>query len=149
MLYTEPPAYPRPVTEAFGNVALATNEYAVAEQAFRSALDQEPGSGRAYFGLATALQHLGKADAAREARERALKAWATADANLPQLAGTSSSAPQVSATAAIVQAMLGGAPSPATVRNCIVANTDFVGDPNIFGSGRLNVLKAGLCGTSP
>jgi len=94
MLYTEPPSYPRPVTEAFGNIALAVNDYAVAERAFRAALEQEPGSGRAYFGLAAALQHLGKTDAARETRERALKAWATADSNLPQLAAASSSAGQ-------------------------------------------------------
>ncbi len=94
MLYTEPPAYPRPVAEAWGNVALAVNEYGVAERAYRSALEQEPGSGRAYFGLAAALQHLGKTEAARDARERALNAWAAADANLPQLAGASSSALQ-------------------------------------------------------
>ena len=92
MLYTEPPAYPRPVTEGFGNVALAMHEYAAAERAYRSALEQEPGSGRAYFGLAAALQQLGHADAARGARERGLKAWAAADANLPQLSATSSSA---------------------------------------------------------
>src|SRR5262249_16222477 len=30
MLYTEPPSYPRPVTEAYGNVALAVGEYAAA-----------------------------------------------------------------------------------------------------------------------
>jgi tetratricopeptide (TPR) repeat protein len=94
MLYTEPPSYPRPVTEAFGNVAIAVNDYAAAERAYRSALEQEPGSGRAYFGLAVAQQRLGKADAARESRERALKAWAGADADLPQLTATSSSAPQ-------------------------------------------------------
>lgn len=61
-------------------------------------------------------------------------------------AGTSFSAPHVSATAAIVQGMLGGAPSPAAVEACIRANTDAVGKVTIFGSGRLNVLKAGLCG---
>ena len=90
MLYTEPPAYPRPVAEAMGNVALAVNAFAVAERAFGRALEQEPGSGRAYFGLAAALQHLGKSDAARDARERALKAWADADSDLPQLAALSS-----------------------------------------------------------
>ena len=94
MLYTEPPAYPRPVVEGFGNVALAAGDYATAERAFRAALEQEPGSGRAYFGLATALQHQGKTDAARDTRDRALKAWAAADANLPQLAAASASAPQ-------------------------------------------------------
>ena len=60
-------------------------------------------------------------------------------------AGTSFAAPHVAATAAIVQSMLGGAPSPAAVERCIKAHTDNIGDPKIFGRGRLNVLKAGLC----
>lgn len=60
-------------------------------------------------------------------------------------AGTSFAAPHVAATAAIVQGMLGGAPSPATVEKCIKSTADHVGNPRIFGYGRLNVLKAGLC----
>ncbi|MEP7346290.1 MAG: S8 family serine peptidase, partial [Gemmatimonadaceae bacterium] len=62
-------------------------------------------------------------------------------------AGTSFSAPHVSATAAIVQAMLGGAPSPAAVTKCITEQADHVGPKAIFGAGRLNVLNAALCGT--
>src|SRR5262249_16139209 len=85
MLYTEPPSYPRPVTEAYGNVALAVGEYAAAEKAYRLALDQEPGSGRAYFGLASALEQLVEPPAAAEMRGRGLKAWIAADADLPQL----------------------------------------------------------------
>jgi len=96
MLYTEPPAYPRPVVEGWGNVALALGDYATAEKAYRDTLAREPGSGRAFFGLATALDGLGKATEASEARERAAKAWANADANLPQVQKlrTATAAPQ-------------------------------------------------------
>jgi Flp pilus assembly protein TadD len=92
MLYSEPPAYPRPVAEAWGNVALALGDDRIAERAYRIALEREPGSGRAYFGLAAALQRLGNADEARSARALAVKAWSAADADLPQLAAASSSA---------------------------------------------------------
>jgi tetratricopeptide (TPR) repeat protein len=85
ILYTEPPAYPRPVVEAWGNVALALGDYSVAEKAYREALEREPGSGRAYFGLAASLDGEGKKTEAEDARGRAAKAWANADANLPQM----------------------------------------------------------------
>jgi tetratricopeptide (TPR) repeat protein len=85
MLYTEPPAYPRPVVEGWGNVALALGEFATAEKAYRETLAREPGSGRAYFGLAASLDGLGRAGEAQEARAHAAKAWAAADANLPQI----------------------------------------------------------------
>jgi tetratricopeptide (TPR) repeat protein len=85
MLYTEPPSYPRPVVEGFANVALATGDYATAEKEYREALSREPGSGRAYFGLAASLEGLGNAVDAKSARERAAKAWAAADADLPQM----------------------------------------------------------------
>lgn len=85
LLYTEPPAYPRPVVEGWANVAIAVGDYATAEKAYREALAREPGSGRAYFGLAAALDGLGKAADAREAQARAAKAWASADADLPQM----------------------------------------------------------------
>jgi tetratricopeptide (TPR) repeat protein len=85
MLYTEPPSYPRPVAEGWANVALALGDFATAERAYRETLGREPGSGRAFFGLATSLDGLGKAADAREARGRAAKAWANADADLPQV----------------------------------------------------------------
>jgi tetratricopeptide (TPR) repeat protein len=96
MLYTEPPPYPRPVVEGLGNVALAIGDYSTAEKAYREALDREPGSGRAYFGIAAALERQGKIADASAFRAKALKAWATADANLPQLQGAKSptAAPQ-------------------------------------------------------
>ena len=85
ILYTEPPAYPRPVVEGWANVALALGDYATAEKGYREALEREPGSGRAYFGLAAALAGQGKTTEARAARDRAAKAWANADPNLPQM----------------------------------------------------------------
>ena len=85
IMYTEPPAYPRPVVEGWGNVALALGDYAAAEKAYREALRREPGSGRAYFGLAASLEGQGKTPEAQEAKTRAAKAWANADADLPQV----------------------------------------------------------------
>src|SRR5262245_6497397 len=84
MLYTEPPSYPRPVAEGWANIALALGDFATAEKAYRETLEREPGSGRAFFGLAASLDGLGKAGEAREARGRAAKAWANADPDLPQ-----------------------------------------------------------------
>ena len=55
LIYSEPPSYPRPVVEGLASVALALGEAAIAEQAYREPLEREPGSGRAYFGLAAAL----------------------------------------------------------------------------------------------
>ena len=85
ILYTEPPAYPRPVAEGFANVAAAIGDTATAEREYREALMREPGSGRAYFGLAAALEAQGKSADARDAREHAAKAWANADRDLPQV----------------------------------------------------------------
>jgi tetratricopeptide (TPR) repeat protein len=85
MLYTEPPSYPRPVVEGFANVALAAGDFATAEKEYREALAREPGSGRAYFGLAAALDGLGNKADAQNARTRAAKAWAAADKDLPQM----------------------------------------------------------------
>ena len=70
ILYTEPPAYPRPVVEGWGNVALALGDYATAEKAYREALEREPGSGRAYFGLAASLEGQGKKSDAQDARAK-------------------------------------------------------------------------------
>src|SRR5260221_1581111 len=79
IMYTEPPAYPRPVVEGWANVALALGDYATAEKAYREALEREPGSGRAFFGLAASLEGEGRKADAQEARARAAKAWANAD----------------------------------------------------------------------
>jgi tetratricopeptide (TPR) repeat protein len=87
LLYTEPPPYPRPVVEGWANVALAIGDFATARREYREALAREPESGRALLGLAAALDGLGKTSEARDARQRGAKAWARADADLPQLQG--------------------------------------------------------------
>ena len=92
LIYTEPPSYPRPVHEGWANVALATGDFNTAEWAYRAVLQQEPGSGRANFGRAAALDALGRRQEARELRVLATKAWAKADATLPQLQSQRTSA---------------------------------------------------------
>jgi tetratricopeptide (TPR) repeat protein len=75
MLYTEPPAYPRPVAEGWGHVALETGDYRTADKAYLRALAIEPGSGRAYLGRARALSALGKKTESREMLRRASLVW--------------------------------------------------------------------------
>lgn len=79
MLYTEPPAYPRPVVEGWGTVALETGDFHTAERAFAEALVMEPGSGWAYFGRARALRSLGHHERAEEMFQLGQRAWTRAD----------------------------------------------------------------------
>ena len=94
LLYTEPPSYPRPVVEGLAMTAMAVGDYARAEQAYREALAREPGSGRAYFGMAAALRAQNKAAEAQAMSSKGLKAWDKADADLPQLRTTTHTAIQ-------------------------------------------------------
>jgi tetratricopeptide (TPR) repeat protein len=82
LIYTEPPSYPRPVVEGMANTALAVGDAMTAEKGYREALEREPGSGRAFFGLGAALQAQGKTIEARLARERGMMRWDKADAEL-------------------------------------------------------------------
>jgi subtilisin family serine protease len=63
-------------------------------------------------------------------------------------AGTSEAAPHVAAAAAVVESQLPGPVKPTKVEECILGNTDIIGPANIFGAGRLNVLKASGCGAT-
>ena len=54
--YTEPPSYPRPVSEILGTKALDKGKLRIAEEAFRQALEQYPESPRAVTGLAETLK---------------------------------------------------------------------------------------------
>jgi tetratricopeptide (TPR) repeat protein len=92
LIYTEPPSYPRPVVEGLGATALAMGDGAVAEKAYREALEREPGSGRAYFGIAAALKAQNKMAEAQQMTAKAMKAWDKADSDLPQLRGAATTA---------------------------------------------------------
>ena len=59
--YNEPPNYPRPVLEVLGERALEHNRAALAERAYREALEQYPESARAKSGLRASLRKQGKA----------------------------------------------------------------------------------------
>ena len=70
------------------------------------------------------------------------------------LAGTSMAAPHVTGLAALLYAELGGVRSPdarARVLACIRATADDIGDPSIYGGGRVDVrraieaIRAGAC----
>jgi Flp pilus assembly protein TadD len=62
--YTDPTVYPRPVLELMGKTALDGHDFASAEFAYRRTLENEPGGGRALWGLARALDGLGKKEEA-------------------------------------------------------------------------------------
>jgi tetratricopeptide (TPR) repeat protein len=62
--YSEPPYYPRPVAEAVGELALRSGKLAEAESAFRSTLEDLPGSVRSITGLTEVLKRTGKSTGA-------------------------------------------------------------------------------------
>ena len=64
MRYNEPPMYPRPVLEVLGARALQHNQPALAERAFREALEQYPESAQAKRGLRAALVKQGRSTGA-------------------------------------------------------------------------------------
>jgi tetratricopeptide (TPR) repeat protein len=84
--YSEPAIYPVPLEEVAGKVSLDLKRWNEAEEFFRAALERDPGSGRAYFGLMQTLKSLGKDSEARESYARFLKAWSKADEDLPEMA---------------------------------------------------------------
>lgn len=86
LLYTEPPAYPRPIVEHLGKIALQMRAFREAESAYRRALEREPGSGRALHGLAQALHGTGNRAEAERVHAEFSRAWTTADTDLPELA---------------------------------------------------------------
>jgi tetratricopeptide (TPR) repeat protein len=83
--YSEPPLYPNPMEEVAGKVSFELKRWKEAEEFFRAALERDPGSGRAYFGLMQAQQALGKDAEARKSYAKFLKAWSKADADLPEM----------------------------------------------------------------
>jgi tetratricopeptide (TPR) repeat protein len=83
--YSEPPIYPNPMEEVAGRTALVLQRWKEAAEFFTAALERDPGSGRAYFGLMQAQQALGKNEEARQQLAKFIKAWARADADLPEM----------------------------------------------------------------
>jgi tetratricopeptide (TPR) repeat protein len=83
--YSEPPLYPNPMEEVAGKLCLELKRWKEAEEFFRAALERDPGSGRAYFGLMRAQQALGKDAEARGSYAKFVKAWSKADADLPEM----------------------------------------------------------------
>lgn len=83
--YSEPPLYPVPMEEVAGKVCLELKHWKEAEEFFSAALERDPGSGRAYFGLMQAQQAMGKESEARAAYAKFVKAWAKADSDLPEM----------------------------------------------------------------
>ncbi len=86
MIYSEPPPYPRPVVEGWGNLAHALKDFEAADRAYSEALVREPGSGRAYLGRAAALRALGRSTEANDQLARARISWNNADPQLPEMA---------------------------------------------------------------
>jgi len=85
MVYTEPPAYPRPVVEGWGHVALELGDFATADRAYAEALQIEPGGGRAYIGRARALAALGKMQESESMLQKARVAWNNSDVPVPDM----------------------------------------------------------------
>lgn len=73
--YTDPTVYPRPVLELLGRTALNARDFRTAEAAYRRALVNEPGSGRAFWGLAKALEGSGKKQEAEQMLAEFHRTW--------------------------------------------------------------------------
>jgi tetratricopeptide (TPR) repeat protein len=84
--YHEPPFYIRPVAETEAAALLKAKDLKGARAAYEAALVERPNSGFELYGLAMVKEASGDAAGAREAYAAFLKAWAKADANLPEVA---------------------------------------------------------------
>jgi len=73
--YTDPTAYPRSVLELLGRTALKARDFRTAESAYRRALENEPGSGRALWGLAKASEGLGRKQDAEKMMAEFRRVW--------------------------------------------------------------------------
>jgi tetratricopeptide (TPR) repeat protein len=73
--YADPTVYPRPVLELLGKTALRAGDLQTAESAYRRALENEPGSGRALWGLAKVSEGLGKEEDAAKMLAEFRRVW--------------------------------------------------------------------------
>jgi tetratricopeptide (TPR) repeat protein len=83
--YAEPPLYLHPMEEVVGNSLLGLKRWARAEEMFHAALERDPGSGFALFGLMQAYAAEGKDTEARATYAQFMDAWKGADSDLAQL----------------------------------------------------------------
>jgi len=84
--YHEPPLYIRPVGETEAAILLQVKDYPGARDAYKSALEERPGSGFGLYGLARVKELSGDTEGARVGYQTFLKAWSAADVNLPEVA---------------------------------------------------------------
>ncbi len=73
--YADPTVYPRPVLELLGKTALNARDFRTAESAYRRALENEPGSGRALWGLVKASEGSGKKEEAETMLAEFRRVW--------------------------------------------------------------------------
>jgi tetratricopeptide (TPR) repeat protein len=83
--YHEPPFYIRPVAETEAAALLRAKDYAGAKKAYEAALVERPSSGFELYGIAHADELAGNAAAAQTEYRTFLKAWPSADPQLPEL----------------------------------------------------------------
>ena len=84
--YHEPPFYIRPVAETEAEALMHIKDYAAARAAYQKALEERPNSGFELYGIARADELAGNVALAQTEYQAFLKAWPSADADLPQLA---------------------------------------------------------------
>ncbi len=82
LTYDEPPGWYLPSRNALGVALVRSGDFVAAEQAFRDELVLHPESGRALFGLQTALLGQGRDKEAAALTGRLQHAWRGADVEL-------------------------------------------------------------------
>jgi Flp pilus assembly protein TadD len=82
LIYIEPPDWYHPVRESLGGLLLQLHQYSEAEAVFRADLQHNPRNPRSLFGLAAALDGLGRAGDAQLVRQQFTSAWQYADTKL-------------------------------------------------------------------
>lgn len=83
--YREPPMYIRPVGETRGDALMRSGRYDEAKAAYEAALKDRPNSGYPLFGIAQADAAAKRSSLATADYARLMHAWASADADLPQM----------------------------------------------------------------
>jgi tetratricopeptide (TPR) repeat protein len=73
--YTDPTVYPTPILELMGRTALDGHDFASAQFAYQKTLENEPGGGRALWGLAKALQGSGNKEEAEKTMAEFRRVW--------------------------------------------------------------------------